>query len=237
VGCVSSFFPRSYAIPQAAAGLLDAAGVDYALLGGDEWCCGFPLLANGAGDAARQAILHNVGRVRALGARQVVLTCPSCYRTWAHDYPAVAGGLMDGLQVRHISELLADLVDQGRLPLRAAGVRVTYHDPCDLGRRGGVVDAPRRVLNGIPGLELVEMREARQDALCCGGGGNLESVDPGLVQAAAARRLAQALETGAQTIVSACPQCERTLAQAARRQGARIRVVDLTELVWELGSC
>jgi heterodisulfide reductase subunit D len=108
---------------------------------------------------------------------------------------------------------------------------VTYHDPCDLGRKGKCVEPPRQVLRAIPGLTLVEMRDTGENALCCGGGGNLESYDPELVQAASRRRLAQALETGAQTIVSACQQCERTLAEAVRQQGARLRVLDITEIV------
>jgi heterodisulfide reductase subunit D len=233
VGCVGSFYPRSYGIPRAAVRILDAAGVDYALLGGDEWCCGFPLLVNGRRSAAREAILHNVERVRAMGARQVVFTCPSCYHVWQHDYPRIAGQALAGLQISHISELLAGLLRQDRLHLRPVHQVVTYHDPCDLGRKSQVFEAPRQVLRSIPGLTLVEMRDTRVNSLCCGGGGNLETYDPGLVQAASGRRLAQALETGAGTVVSACQQCERTLALAARRQGARVRVLDLTEIVDE----
>jgi heterodisulfide reductase subunit D len=232
VGCVSSFYPRSYAIPQATVQILDAAGVDYGLLGGEEWCCGYPLLANGSPALAREAMLHNLERVAATGARQVVLSCPSCYHIWKHEYPRLAGLALedahpDGLQITHIAELLADLVDQGRLPLRRLERVVTYHDPCDLGRKSEVVDAPRQVLRAIPGLTLVEA-----DSLCCGGGGNLESHDPDLAAAAAERRLEQALRTGATTIVSACQQCERTLANAARRQRVRVPVLDLAQIVW-----
>jgi len=231
VGCMGSFFPRSFSIPQATVKILDAAGVEYALLGGGEWCCGFPLVANGGRSAVQEVIVHNVERVRAAGARQVVFTCPSCYHMWKHEYPRIAGREMAGLQLTHVSKLLADLIQQGRLALRGVHDLVTYHDPCDLGRKGKCVEPPRQVLRAIPGLTLVEMRDTGENALCCGGGGNLESYDPELVQAASRRRLAQALETGAQTIVSACQQCERTLAEAVRQQGARLRVLDITEIV------
>jgi heterodisulfide reductase subunit D len=233
VGCVSSFFPRSYSIPQATVQILEAAQVDYALLGGGEWCCGFPLLVNGSWSDATETVLHNVRRVRAMGANQVVFTCPSCYHLWKTEYPAIAGAAMGGLAIRHISELLVDLIQDGSLPLQPVDEVVTYHDPCDLGRKSGVIEAPRRVLRAIPGLSLVEMSDTRENSLCCGGGGNLETYDPALLAAAARRRLAQAQRTRAHTVVSACQQCERTLANAARQQGVKLRVMDLTEIVWK----
>jgi heterodisulfide reductase subunit D len=140
---------------------------------------------------------------------------------------------MEGLEMLHAAEFLADLMDQGRLHLREINQTVTYHDPCDLGRKSEVYEAPRRVLQRIPGLTLVEMSDNREDSLCCGGGGNLETYDPELVDALSARRLAQAQQSGAQIIVSACQQCERTLANASRRQRARLRVLDITEIVWK----
>jgi heterodisulfide reductase subunit D len=232
VGCVSSLFPRSYAIPRAFVQTLEAADADYALLAGDEWCCGYPLLANGLLSEATETILHNVARVRATGARQVLFACPSCYHMWKHVYPEIAGDAMAGLEMLHASEYLANLSDGGRLALRETNLTVTYHDPCDLGRKSDVYEAPRRVLQGIPGLTLVEMADNREEALCCGGGGNLESYDPDLVASISSRRLAQAQAAGAQAIVSACQQCERTLAAAARRERVRIRVLDIAQVVW-----
>jgi heterodisulfide reductase subunit D len=233
VGCVSSFFPRAYSIPQAFVQTLEAAGVDYALLGGEEWCCGYPLLANGLAEDARETIRHNVARVLARGARKVVFTCPSCYHTWKHTYPQIAGEEMASLEILHATEYLAELIDEGRLLLREVKQTVAYHDPCDLGRKSQIYEAPRRVLRGIPGLTLVEMADNRETALCCGGGGNLESYDPDLVAALSARRLAQAQRVGADAIVSACQQCERTLSNACRRQKVRMRVLDVCEIVWD----
>ena len=232
VGCVSSLFPRSYSIPRAFVQTLEAAAADYALLGSSEWCCGYPLLANGLLSEAKETILHNVARVRATGAQQVLFACPSCYHMWKHVYPEIAGDEMDGLETLHAAEYLAGQVDQGRLAFRETNLTVAYHDPCDLGRKSGVYEAPRRVLQGIPGLTLVEMADNREEALCCGGGGNLETHDPDLVASISSRRLAQAQAAGAQVIVSACQQCERTLAAAARRERVRIRVLDIAEIVW-----
>ena len=233
VGCVSSFFPRSYKVPQSLVQIFDRAGVDYTLLGGAEWCCGYPMFINGELDRARELIQHNVETVRAMGVKKVVTTCPSCFHFWKHSYPAALGTDDLGVEVQHATEFLADLLETGNVKLGELRQSVTYHDPCDLGRKGGVIEAPRRVLAQIPGLRLVEMAENRDSSHCCGGGGNLESFAPEVGQAVARNRIRQAADVGAGTLVSACQQCERTLANAARAERLRIRVKDITEVVLE----
>jgi len=223
VGCVSSLYPRAYTIPQSFVEILEAAQVDYTTLGGEEWCCGYPLLT--AGLEIGDLIEHNLAAVRQLGVKKIVATCPSCYHTWREHYPA------GEFEIVHATEYLAGLLESGRLPLREVRQRVTYHDPCDLGRKSKQFDAPRRILRAIPGLEFSEMTNNRANALCCGGGGNQESLNPDLSAAVAAHRLAEAQQTGATVLVSACQQCERTLSMAARREGARLKVLDIVELV------
>jgi heterodisulfide reductase subunit D len=230
VGCVSALFPSSYAMPQQTARLLRAAKADFTVLGGEEWCCGYPLLLNGREDAMEAAAKEMVARVKALGAKTVVTSCPSCYHAWKHVYPEFVGELP--FEVLHASELLLRFVKEGRLQLQPQPEQtVTYHDPCDLGRRSGVYDAPRELLKAIPGIKLVEMKDKRENALCCGGGGNMESAAPKLVEEAAGRRLHQALDAHATVIATACPQCRRTLTAAARREKARVRVLDLAEIL------
>jgi Fe-S oxidoreductase len=233
IGCVSSFFPRSYKVPQSLTQIFDRVGVDYALLGGAEWCCGYPMFINGELERARDLIHHNVEAVRAMGAKKIVVTCASCYHFWKHSYPAALGVEDLGLEVQHATEFLAALLEAGNPKLRELRENVTYHDPCDLGRKGGVIEAPRRVLAQIPGLRLVEMAENRDSSHCCGGGGNLESFAPEASKAVARNRIRQAAEARAGTLVSACQQCERTLANAARAERIRIRVKDITEVVLE----
>jgi heterodisulfide reductase subunit D len=233
VGCVGSFFPRSYKIPQSLVQIFDRLGVDYALLGGTEWCCGYPLFINGEVERARELIEHNVAAVKAMGAKKVVTTCPSCFHFWKHAYPAALGVEELGLEVQHATEFLADLLETGQVPLREIAETVTYHDPCDLGRKSGVFEAPRRILRAIPGLRLIEMAENRQGSHCCGGGGNLESFAPEVSQSISRRRIRQAAEVGAETVVSACQQCERTLSNAARAERLRMKVKDVVEVVLE----
>ncbi|NLE76706.1 MAG: (Fe-S)-binding protein [Chloroflexi bacterium] len=230
VGCVASFYPAVYAVPQSFCGVLERAGVSFAVLGGEEWCCGFPLVTAGMGQNAHCLARHNVEAVRRSGARRLVTTCPSCYHTWQRTYPEMLGEPL-GFEVLHATELLASLLDEGRLPLRRLEQVVTYHDPCDLGRNSGIYEAPRVVLQAIPGLRLAEMAETRQHALCCGGGGDVEMGAPALTEKVAHLRLEQARQTGAALIVTACQQCKRTLAAQARREKLRLRVADVVELV------
>jgi Fe-S oxidoreductase len=230
VGCTPSFYPQTYGIPQAAVTVMERAGLDFALLGSEEWCCGYPLIIAGMGDAVTELVKHNVEAVRAMGARRLVAGCPSCYHTWLHQYPQIIGQPL-GFEVLHMAQLLEELLAQDRLRLGEFSRSVTYHDSCDLGRNSGIYEAPRNVIRSVPGLTLVEMEENRQYALCCGGGGDVAMCNQPLVEAVARRRLQQALDTGAQVLLSACQQCKRTLMTAARQEKARMQVLDVVELI------
>ena len=232
VGCVSSLFPASYRIPQSLVEIFEKAGVNYALMGGDERCCGYPLLLNGEVERALEMARHNVEAVKATGATKVVMTCPSCYHMWKHTYPELLDdGELDGLEILHETEILAEMAREGHLRFKPWPVTVTYHDSCDLGRKSGVYKPPREVLRAIPELELVEMADHHENSLCCGGGGNLETYDRELAQALPRRRLEQARDAGAKYIIVSCQQCKRTLFGAARRERIRVRTMDLAEVV------
>src|SRR5512135_634386 len=150
--------------------IMERAGLSFTTLGGDEWCCGFPLQIAGMGQHAQAVARHNVEAVRALGARRLVATCPSCYHTWAHEYSRMLDEPL-GFEVLHATELLAELVEAGKIELHSLEQVATYHDPCDLGRTSGIYDAPRRIIQAIPGIKFVEMADNREMSLCCGGGG------------------------------------------------------------------
>ena len=232
VGCVSSMFPMSYAIPQGFTSLMQKARQPFTTLGSAEWCCGFPLLMAGQLAQAREFMVHNREAVRSLGAKRLVATCPSCYYMWHSIYPKELGEPL-GFEVLTASQFILGLLREGRLRLaepRRPGI-VTYHDPCDLGRKGGQFDEPREVLASVPGFSFAEMQNSREHALCCGGGGDLETFSPELTAEVAARRVQQAAAVQAGYLVSACPQCVRTLAKAARAKELRVRVLDLVQFV------
>ncbi len=224
VGCVSSFFPMVQSIPQNMVRILEAADVDFTILAGEEWCCGFPLIGAGTPEKMGELIEHNIEQVKGLGASKMVFSCPSCYRTWNEYYNT-------DLELFHSTQFIQRLIKEGSLSLGELHKTVTYHDPCDLGRNGGVFDAPREVLGSIPGLTLVELENNRAQSICCGGGGNLEMADSGLSGSIARNKLAEIERTGAKTLVTSCQQCIRTIKGKVRREKVDLDVLDITDLV------
>jgi heterodisulfide reductase subunit D len=223
-GCVAAYFPMAQKIPIALAEILEAAEVDFTLLGEEEWCCGFPFLGAGLKEQFQEFADHNVGAALAKGAKQVIFACPSCYQMWREYYP-------QKLPMLHATEFLIELVKQGRVPMKETPLTVTYHDPCDLGRGARVFDAPRELIRSIPGVKLVELPQNREECQCCGGGGNLEMLDGALSTEIAKKKIEQVVGTGAQAVVTSCQQCVRTMNTYARRNKVPVEVLDLTQLV------
>ncbi|HHW61770.1 MAG TPA: (Fe-S)-binding protein [Syntrophomonadaceae bacterium] len=229
-GCSGALYPQVNSIPRSFVQILETAEEDYTLLGADESCCGFPLIAAGQPDLARDLMQRNLDKIKQLGVETIVTTCPSCYHSWRDTYPEFLGADLP-YKIMHASQLINEYIKQDRLPLKELDEVVTYHDPCDLGRNSGVYDEPRFVIQSIPGVDFREMDRSRENAACCGGGGNLEAVDDGLVAKIAQQRLEEITGTGAKTVISSCQQCKRTLQVNARKNKIRVRVMDLTEFV------
>jgi heterodisulfide reductase subunit D len=231
VGCVAAFFPLAHKIPQTFVQILDKAGVDFTVLGGEEWCCGFPLLQAGMKEKVQKLAEHNQEKVKEVGAKTVVFACPSCYHTWKDKYET-------GSELLHATQFIERLIGENKITFNNGLQRtVTYHDPCDLGRNSGIYDAPRNILKQIPGLKLVELENNRQLCVCCGGGGDLEMIDPELSGAIAQRKIEEIQRTGAEEVVTSCQQCVRTLSGYARKNKIKMKVKDITEVVLEaMGS-
>jgi heterodisulfide reductase subunit D len=224
VGCVASYFPMVQKIPQSFVQILDGAGVDFTILGEEEWCCGFPLIAAGMSDKAKELMDHNLKKIKEIGAESIVFACPSCYHTWKEEYQTE-------VELFHATEFLEKLIGDGRLKLKELDLTVTYHDPCDLGRGHKVYEAPRGIIRSIPGLRFVELEHNREDCTCCGGGGNLEMVDADLSRKIAQAKIEEISRTGAQAVVTSCQQCVRTMATYTRRNKVPIEVLDIIQLV------
>jgi len=234
LGCVTSYQdPR---VLMAVSKVLEAAGVDYAVLGEEEGCCGYVHHLAGAEKVFREVARDRMGAIVATGARTLVTPCAGCFRTFTQLYTEVDEGWPGQLEVLHLIEYLDRLITDGDLPLSKEGrVRmVAYHDACDLGRHCGVYDAPRRVLSALPGVVLEEFPSARMTAECCGGGGALRAFDTGTSLDIAGDRLGGLVE-GVDMVATGCPSCKGNLRLAATRLakdgGPKLRVVDVVELV------
>ena len=232
-GCVGALFPQVGGIPQSLVKLLMSLKTDFSLLK-DEWCCGYPVMAGGRGiEEVREYAEHIITAIGRKDAKIVIVSCPTCYYMLTKVYP----GFFDrpfSFEVMHYTEYLEKCnIFKGLeiLNNNAAAVNVTYHDPCDLGRKLHITDAPRNILKGLGGVKFSEMRFSGGESKCCGGGGNLEMVNPELSLSIASKRIGDALETGAEYLLSSCQQCKRTLQNAARKSRARIKVMDLLEFI------
>lgn len=225
VGCVPAYDPALQGVPVAMVQLMDATGVDFAVLGDDEVCCGDVVKQTGEPDFFAEIAESNSAQFGDTGATTVVTSSPHCAETFLADYDLDA-------EVVHYTAFLADLVEDGRLPSGDLDRTVTYHDPCYLARGMDVVDAPRRLLSAI-GVELVEMDESGVNTLCCGGGGGNMWQETELEERFADRRATQAGDTGAEELLTACPYCVQNLADGVTKTGVDVPVRDLTELLLE----
>jgi len=231
-GCVSSMSGRAMGIASASSQILSALGLDWSILGEDEWCCGNPLLLSGQVSMAREVATRNLRALRGKGAKTLVTSCPGCARTFAEQYPRLVGE--KGLNVMHITELLEKERASGRLRFtRSLGVKAIYHDPCDLGRHLGLYEPPRTVLRMVPGLSLAEFERNKATAACCGGGGMLKATYPDLALTLASKKLEGARSANAEVIVSSCPACKLNISDAIAASGSSVRMLDITEVVAE----
>ena len=231
VGCVSSFSPRVFKIPRSVVQILKAADVDFALLGDEEWCCGFPLLTSGFKKDFLEFAEHNIKKVTSTGAKYLITSCPSCYHMWKHLYSRLSPEIKMNFEVLHEVQYIYKIAEEGRLKLNPLMIKVTYHDPCDLGRNSKIYDEPRNLIKLIPGVEFIELENTKEYATCCGGGGNVEAVDVKLSEDIARIKAKEIIDSGADIVVTACQQCVRTIMQALKKENSKIKVMDISELV------
>jgi heterodisulfide reductase subunit D len=213
--------------------VLQQAKVPFIIMGDEEWCCTSPLLRTGQGSLTPSFAKHTQDLMRASGASIMITACAGCMATTKRDHTKALGGDL-GYQVLHVSQYAAKLIDEGRLSFnRSVPRKVTYHDPCHLGRHAGVFDAPRKVLESIPGIELVEMPRNREKSRCCGAGAGFKAQFNDFAVNIAADRVQEAADVGAEQIITTCPFCAVNLNAGAKQLGIRLPTVDLMQLVLE----
>ena len=230
-GCVTSY--QDIDIVPSTMEILDKAGIDYATMGNEEHCCGYLAYLVGAEQQFKDFMNNNLKRFSTFSPKTVVTTCAGCYRTFKHIYPNYSDF---DTEVFHAVEYFERLIHEGKIRFKEGfWGKAAYHDPCDIGRHMEIYEPPRNILKHIPGLELVEFKQNRNLANCCGGGGGMKGYDSALSSTLAYKRITEALDIGADTVISACPACKSNLHVAAARlrkeKKGRIKVMDITEVV------
>jgi len=231
VGDVGSYDERGKKMTRFVGNLLVEAGLSIGILGNEESSDGNDVKALGETWLFKQLAEDNISKFKKKGVKKIITLDPHAYNAFTQEYPDLGGNF----EVWHYTQILTMLIKDKKITLSEYKVPVTYHDPCYLGRHNGVYEAPRDVLKGIPGLELIEMNRNRENAFCCGGGGGNFFTDIlGLGEESPNRiRVREALDTGADIIAVACPMCSKMLDDAVKAEGLeeRIKVQDIAEIV------
>ena len=231
-GCYLCYDPRLKKVAQATAKILKAAGVEFGILGSKENCCGESIRKSGDEELFKRLARENIKTFVENGVQKILVSSPHCYHTFKNEYSE----FRVNFEVVHISQYLAELVKDGRLQFHGEyGKKVTYHDPCYLGRHNGVYDEPREVLKQIPGLELVEMPDTLEDSLCCGGGGGRIWMETVKGERFSDLRLEQTVNVEGEALVTSCPYCITHFEESALsfEEGQAPEIKDITEVVQE----
>jgi Fe-S oxidoreductase len=229
-GCYLCYDPRLKKVARDTAQILQRAGVDFGILGDKENCCGESIRKTGDEALFKRLARENIKTFIDHGVKKILVSSPHCYHTFKNEYPE----FRVNFEVVHMAQYLLELINNGRLELtREYGKKVTYHDPCYLGRHNGLYDEPREVLTRVPGLELKEMPESRVDSLCCGGGGGRIWMETPKKERFSDLRLEQAIQTGAEILVTSCPYCIANFEDSRLNLdlAEKIEIKDLTEII------
>jgi len=230
--CIPEYDHSVQRVALATVSILKKAGVDFGILGNRATCCGESVRKAGDEAVFRGLAQKNIRTFEEFGVKKIIVSSPHCYHTFKNEYPVLGGNF----EVMHFTQYLLELIKQGRLKLtREVNLKVTYHDPCYLGRHNDIYDEPRAVLKSIPGLELIELPDHRENSLCCGGGGGRIWMETRSGERFSDIRVEQALASGANVLAVACPYCMLNLDDSVVTldKSDAIGVRDIAELVQE----
>lgn len=232
IGCTPSYVRRSSA--QEAIELLDKMGVDYTIAS-EEWCCAHPLMSAGERGKAAEFMRHNIETYQKLGVEEMLFVCPGCQMTFTNETTEVLGEAIP-FKIVHLVELLAEELRAQHVEFAGmpAGTVMTYHDPCTLGRQLGIYDAPREIINAIPGMRFQEMERHGRDSFCCGAGSYVRYDYPELTDTAGLERWKEAVETRANILLTTCTSCMSEFQQVRTQTKDKMEVMDLVALANKL---
>ncbi len=232
VGCAGSFDDRARKITRAFVKIMNAANIPFAVLGTEESCNGDPAKRAGNEFLFQMQAMMNIEVLNGYGVKKIVTACPHCFNTLANEYPGLGGKY----EVMHHTQLLKSLLDDGRLSIeggRYKGKRITFHDPCYLGRANNVYEAPRDLIRKLD-AELVEMKRSRANGLCCGAGGAqmFKDAEPGFKEINI-ERTEEALAVEPAIIAAGCPFCNTMLTDGVKHSEKedQIKVLDIAEMI------
>jgi Fe-S oxidoreductase len=229
-GCYLSYDPRLKKVAGATAKILKEAGVDFGILGAAESCCGESIRKAGDEGLFKRLARENIKAFIDNGVTRILVSSPHCYHTFKNEYPE----FRVNFEVVHITQYVHELISEGRLDLRGEyGKKVTYHDPCYLGRHNDIFDEPREILDAIPGLTIREMAANRRNSLCCGGGGGRVWMETVKGERFSDLRVEQARATGADLLITACPYCISMFedSRLILEMEDEIEIKDITEII------
>ncbi|MGD8335602.1 MAG: (Fe-S)-binding protein [Desulfobacterales bacterium] len=232
-GCYLCYDPRLKKVARATADILNRAGVDFGILGSRENCCGESIRKTGDEVLFKRLARENIKTFIDNGVKKILVSSPHCYHTFKNEYPE----FRVNFEVVHISAYLLEFINNGRLDLtKDYGKKVTYHDPCYLGRHNGKYDEPRKLLKKIPGLELIEMADSMENSLCCGGGGGRIWMETPKGERFSDIRIEQAVGAGAGVLATSCPYCITHFEESRLTQEdpEAIEIKDITEILREV---
>ncbi len=231
IGCTPSYDPRAQEISKGLVKIFQAVGLDFAILGKKETCCGNEIRRMGEQTLFKKLAKDNLALFQKSGLKKIITISPHCYNAFKNDYPE------SGIAVQHYTEFLSESIDSGKLKFsKKLERRVTYQDPCFLGKQNKVFDPPRKILSSIPGIDYVEMERSRERSLCCEGGGGRMWAEGGTTGARNGEiRINEGLDLGANIISTSCPFCLLTLEDAVKIAGKseQVMIRDISELVAE----
>lgn len=231
-GCLPCYDPVARGVARAIVGILQASGIDFGILGTKETCCGEAVRKTGNEDLFQSLAQKNIANFSESGVKNVLVGSPHCYHTFKNEYPELGGDF----EVIHTTQYLLHLIKDGKLKFtKELNKKVIYHDPCYLGRHNGIFDEPREILRSIPGVELIEFPDYRENSLCCGGGAGRVWMETKKGERFSDIKIEQALGSGAEVLALACPYC-LTMFKDSRLtvpNGESIELKDIAELVRE----
>jgi Fe-S oxidoreductase len=233
VGCLGSYDENGQKMARSLVDVFNAAGVSFGILGSDEECCGNEVYMLGEMGLFQTLVEKNSQKFKELGVKKIITICPHGYNVMKNRYPASGANF----EIYHYSQLLNDLIEKDKIKPSRIEAKVTYQDPCFLGRYNKIYDEPRQILQSIPGVELVEMARNRADAFCCGGGSGNFVMDllAGSEESPARVRVREAYATGANTLAVACPSCLTMFTDAVKTEDldGKLAVKDISQIVRE----